>query len=164
MPILFFIAALVMLGFVPQVGAEDPPAIACGDDYLCYRQAVQSCRPARLRVAEHTQAGTLSRQTFWFQHEVVGPDAGQCLLSVRLSGMEILFTDAFYADMTGRGLSRHQLQDMQRRLTATQSPLESIFRVADPRTFRVSPPGFDTRALRRMNRSLLTKIDANREE
>lgn len=135
--------------------ASVAPAVECGEDEGCFFRAVQHCQPAGLSSVEHRAAGTLSRQTYRFRHQILGRTEEHCLISVKFSGMEIRFTDAFLSDMSGRGLSSDQLADMQGRFRRAQGLVTQVLHLNEPRRYRIQPRRYDPGVLRRMNSSFL---------
>ncbi len=164
MPFKQLVLILWVSGFVTVAHAAGPDPVDCREDYACFQQAARDCRPARLNASERLDAGSVSRQTFWFRHEVLGPAEGKCLITVQLSGMDVRYTDHFLTDMAVRGVSPGQLHDMQLRLRHAQSQMDPIFESLGLRWYRIDPRYYDTSVLRIMNRSLLTKLPPHSAE
>lgn len=117
------------------VSADAGRILDCGRDTECFIQAARLCQPARFQSREELSAGTVSRQTFWFYHEVLGPMDDNCSFSVQLSDMRIALTDYFLSDMQSRGVSSAQLREMQFRFQKAQSEMEAILKIQEQRHY-----------------------------
>ena len=164
MRIACLLLGMILFAYPQTIWADSLSEASCGQDVRCFQEAVRQCRPAGLHVVEQVQSGTLSRQTFWIHHEVLGPSAGVCWLGTRIARMEIWLTEAFWRDMKTRGLSSDQLQGMQERIHAAQSKLDPIFRLPEQRRTQVAPERFYIGTIRDMNRSVLSRTALGGEQ
>lgn len=158
MPIKLFCAIIVMIGLCGSspVAANQP--IHCALDQACYMAAARTCRAARFRLREQMSTGHVSRQVFWFQHEIIGPVANRCAFAVRLTDMDIRLTQTFLNDMADRGVSEAQLTDMQQRFRSAQSEMGGLFHILEQRRYLHDPQDFQVKDLHLMNRSILTLL------
>ncbi|MBZ0167702.1 MAG: hypothetical protein K8I00_12925 [Candidatus Omnitrophica bacterium] len=134
-----FTIGLILLCLAREASADGRQILDCGRDTACFIQAARLCHPARFQSREELSAGTVSRQTFWFYHEVLGPVNDNCSFSVRLSDMHIALTDYFLSDMQSRGVSPAQLREMQIRFQKAQGEMEAILRLQEQRHYDRSP-------------------------